>query len=100
MEVQLSVSSRSMGTCGGVVSALAAAGISASVTATANVVRGAEEPGCRILLPEGKASAAGAWEVVRAVHPDVVCAHVRAPGFSGCVVDYFSPSQCPGSKII
>lgn len=95
----LSLSGPTLASCESVVEAMRAMGISGDVTSNVSVVDGAPEPGCRVLVASRHAreQSRRLWTAMRA-HHDLTCAHVSLEGdrTSGCVLDVFRPSLCPG----
>ena len=57
------------------------------------------EKGCRILFNRiSKDELKNVWKDIKINH-ELNCAHVLVPTiFSGCILDFLRPSQCPGSK--
>lgn len=101
MSAVLSVSSSTglRSDCAEVVEAMRSLGIAGDVTPNVTVVDGVFERGCRVVVASrpAKAHAQALWEALRARHA-LTCAHVTLTGEvqSGCVLDVFRPSVCPG----
>ena len=99
MVVTLSVSGRGLRSdCGDVVEMMRQSGICGDVTCNATVLDGAIEPGCRINVVT-RGGAERLWGLLQR-SANLTCAHVRTTSDdpSGCVLDVFRPSLCPGKK--
>ena len=101
--VQLSVSNNKLD-CHEIVKKLSKSGINASVTKNKSIICDEKkncviEKGCRILFNRiSKDELKNVWKDIKINH-ELNCAHVLVPTiFSGCILDFLRPSQCPGSK--
>ena len=100
MPAHLSVSGPGLSRgCTEVVRAMRDLGVCGDVTPNISVVDGNYERGCRVVVasqPHAR-HAQDLWETLRTRHA-LTCAHVRIGDdpTSGCVLDVFRPSACPG----
>lgn len=101
--VELSVSSKKLSNCQGVVETMRHLGIMSSITPNHSVVCNESncwvEVGCRLIIPNitKHKLATYIWPSLQQRH-QFQCAHINVTGlYSGCIINYLQPSKCPGN---